>query len=85
MNNEEIFVDQISNIYVNGNMVRIDFVCLNPATRDQSGQPLYSPRLRLIIPMEGFTNGLSLQENILAQLVENGVLKQPPSPPVESE
>ena len=75
--NDEIYVDQISNIFVNGNIVRIDFSCLNPAMRDQSGQPVYMHKVRLIMPVDGFTNSLSLQENIFAQLIEKGAVKKP--------
>lgn len=74
---KEIYVDQVSNIFVNGNMVRIDFACMNPATHDHAGQPVFEHKVRLIMPVEAFTNGLSMQENILAQLIERGVLAPP--------
>lgn len=72
--NEEIYIDQISNIYVNGTMVRIDFASLNPTMSEQAGQPVFEPKVRLVMTLDAFANGLSLQESILAKLIENGVL-----------
>jgi hypothetical protein len=72
--NGEIYVDQISNIYVNGTMVRIDFASLNPALSEQADQPVFEHKLRVVMTLDAFTNGLSMQENIVAKLIENGVL-----------
>lgn len=71
---QEFYADKVSNIYVNGNIVRIDFVSLNPALQDKDGNPVYQHAGRVVIPLEGFTEGFSLTQNIIEQLVNKGVL-----------
>lgn len=72
--NQEFYADKVSNIYVSGATVRIDFVSLNPALQDKDGNPVYSHAARVIIPLEGFTEGFSLCQNVLGQLVDKGVI-----------
>lgn len=82
---QEIYADKISNIYVNGATVRIDFVSLNPAVNDPSGNPVYGPAARIIIPLAGFTEAFALHQNILNQLAERGVITiTPPAPAPEA-
>lgn len=76
----EFYADKISNIYVNGGMVRIDFVSLNPAVADPEGNPVYAASARVVIPLAGFTEAFSLHQNILGQLVERGVITITPPP-----
>lgn len=84
--NQEFYADKVSNIYVNGSTVRIDFVSLNPALQDKDGNPVYNHAVRVVIPLAGFIEGFSLGQNIINQLVDNGVLtitpQQQPVPPV---
>ncbi len=79
---QEFYADKISNIYVNGATVRIDFASLNPALQDQDGNPVYNHAARIVIPLEGFTEGFSICQNVLGQLIDKGVLTitQPQQP-----
>ena len=77
--NQEFYADKISNIYVSGATVRIDFVSLNPALQDKDGNPVYNHAARVVIPLAGFTEGFSLCQNVLGQLVDKGVITITPS------
>ena len=83
---QEFYADKISNIYVSGATVRIDFVSLNPASQDGDGNPVYNHAARVVIPLEGFIEGFSLSHNIMGQLADKGVITitppQQPSPQV---
>ena len=73
--NQEFFADGISSIHITGNLVRIDFASVQPQTKNKSGQPIIEVNRRLIMPIEGFLKAIELQEGVVKQLVETGVLK----------
>jgi hypothetical protein len=73
--NEDIFVDGIGNINVTGNIVRIDLVALQPQLKSENGQPVFATSQRIVMPLEGFLQSMNLQQNIIQQLVQAGVLK----------
>lgn len=73
--NQDIFVDGIGNINVTGNIVRIDLVALQPQLKSENGQPVFAPSQRIVMPLDGFLQGINVQQNIIQQLVQAGVLK----------
>jgi hypothetical protein len=73
--NQDIFVDGIGNINVTGNIVRIDLVALQPQLKNEKGEPVFASTQRIVMPLEGFVRSIELQQNILQQLITNGVLK----------
>lgn len=73
--NQEIYADAISAIHVTGNMVRIDLMTLQPHLKSENGQPVFDSSKRIIMPLEAFIQSLAVQENIIKQLTEAGVLK----------
>ncbi len=77
--NTEIFADGISAVHVTGGLVRIDLMTVQPHLKSQDGQPVYDISKRIIMPLEGFIQSLSVQEDIVKQLISSGVLKQNPS------
>lgn len=82
--NQEIFADGISAVHVTGNLVRIDLMTLQPHLKSDNGQPVVDVSKRIIMPLEGFVQSMAVQENIIKQLIEAGVLKQN-QPPVPAE
>lgn len=76
--NKEIFADSISAVHVTGNLVRIDLMTLQPHLKSDNGQPVFDVSKRIIMPLEGFVQSLAVQESIVKQLIEAGVLKQNP-------
>ncbi|MPL65724.1 hypothetical protein SDC9_11388 [bioreactor metagenome] len=84
---QEVYADKVSNIYVNGDTVRIDFVSLNPALQDKDGNLVYNHAARIVIPLAGFMEGFSLGQNVIGQLVDKGAItitpQQQPVSPVE--
>lgn len=74
--NQEIFADAISAVHVTGNLVRIDLMTVQPHLKSDNGQPVVDISKRIIMPLEGFIQSLTVQDNIVKQLVEAGVLKR---------
>lgn len=73
--NVEIFADGISAVHVTGNLVRIDLMTVQPQLKSDNGQPVVDISKRIIMPLDGFVQSLSVQENIITQLIKAGVLK----------
>lgn len=73
--NQEVFADGVSAVHVTGNLVRIDLLTLQPHLQSDNGQPVVEINKRLIMPLEGFIQALSVQQDIAQKLVEAGVLK----------
>ncbi|MEN6566510.1 MAG: hypothetical protein ABFC57_09415 [Veillonellales bacterium] len=73
--NQDIFADGIGNINVTKNIVRIDFAALQPQLKSENGQPVFATNQRIVMPLEGFIQGLALQQNIVQQLIQAGVLQ----------
>lgn len=71
----EIFADAVSAVHVTGNVVRIDLMTMQPHLKSENGQPVFDVNKRIIMPLEGFIQSFALQENIIKQLIANGVLK----------
>ena len=85
--NREIFADGISAVHVTGNLVRIDLMTVQPQLKSKDGQPVVEVNQRIIMPLEGFVQSLGVQDNIVKQLIEAGVLKkdeQPASDPASN-
>jgi hypothetical protein len=74
--NQEIFADAISAIHVTGQLVRIDLMTMQPQLKSDNGQPVVDISKRIIMPLEGFIQSLTVQDNIVKQLVAAGVLKK---------
>ena len=83
---QDIFADGIGNINVTGNIVRIDLVALQPQVKSENGQPVFALSQRVVMPLEPFLQGVALQQNIIQQLIQSGVLQvnvaPAPQPPV---
>ncbi|WP_094604347.1 hypothetical protein SPSIL_051470 [Sporomusa silvacetica DSM 10669] len=76
--NKEIFTDGVSAVHVTGNLVRIDLMTVQPHLKSDTGQPVVDISNRIIMPLEGFVQSLAVQENIVSQLIDAGVLKKNP-------
>ena len=74
--NREIFADGISAVHVTGNLVRIDLMTMQPQLKSKDGQPVVEVNQRIIMPLEGFVQSLAVQDNIVKQLIEAGLLKK---------
>lgn len=72
---QEIFADNISAIHVTGNMIRIDLITLQPQLKNENGQPVFDVSNRIVMPLAGFINAFGVQESIIKQLIDAGVLK----------
>jgi len=78
--NREIFADGISAVHVTGNLVRIDLMTMQPQLKSKDGQPVVEVNQRIIMPLEGFVQSLAVQDNIVKQLIEAGLLKKDEQP-----
>ena len=83
--NREIFADGISAVHVTGNLVRIDLMTVQPQLKSKDGQPVVEVNQRIIMPLDGFVQSLGVQDNIVKQLIEAGVLKKDAQPASDAE
>ena len=68
----EIYADGIGQIHMIANMVRYDFVTLQPA--EEGKQPAQESKVRLIMPLQGFLSAFNTMQQMIDKLVESGVI-----------
>jgi hypothetical protein len=71
---KEIYADMVSAVHVTGNMIRIDLMTLQPQLKSDTGEPVFELTGRVILPLDAFAQGFRLQESIVQQLMEKGIL-----------
>ena len=76
---QDIFVDGINNIYVTGNLVRIELANLEPQMKTEDGQPVYNVKQRVVMPLDAFASAFTLQNDIMQQLIQAGVVNFTPA------
>ena len=74
MDKTEIFADGIGQIHFAGNMVRFDFVTLQPS--EEGKAPVAESKIRVIMPPQGFLGAFDSMQQLINKLVEAGVLKK---------
>ncbi len=74
MDKTEIFADGIGQIHFAGNMVRFDFVTLQPS--EEGKAPVAESKVRMIMPPQGFLGAFDSMQKLIDKLVEAGVLKK---------
>ncbi len=74
MDKKEIFADGIGQIHFAGNMVRFDFVTLQPS--EEGKAPVAESKIRVIMPPQGFLGAFDSMQKLIDKLVEAGVLKK---------
>ena len=71
---KEIYADGIGQIHFAGNMVRFDFVTLQPSEEGQA--PVAQSNVRVIMHPQGFLNAIGSMQQLVDKLVEAGVLRK---------
>ncbi len=71
---KEIFADGIGQIHFAGNMVRFDFMTLQPA--EDGKAPVPQANVRVIMPPQGFLGAFNSMQQLIDKLVEAGVLQK---------
>lgn len=66
----DFFADTVGAVHITGNLVRFDLTSLQPG----EGQGRQEVSHRLIMPLEGFVSAFNLQEQVIRQLTQTGVL-----------
>ncbi len=74
---KEIFADGIGQIHFAGNMVRFDFMTLQPGADGAAPTPEYNERI--IMPPQGFLAAFNSMQQLIDKLVEAGVLTKNPN------
>ncbi len=82
--NQEIFADGISAIHVTGQLVRLDLMTVQPHLKSDNGQPVIEANQRIIMPLDGFLQSFNVQQDIVKQFIDKGVLKKADQPAGES-
>ena len=71
---KEIFADGIGQIHYAGNMVRFDFVTLQPA--EDGKTPVAEPNVRIIMPTKGFLATFNSMQQLIDKLLDAGILQK---------
>ena len=71
---KEIFADGIGQIHFAGNMVRFDFMTLQP--EEDGKAPVPRSNIRVIMPPQGVLNAFNSMQQLINKLVDAGVLKK---------
>lgn len=71
---KEIFADSIGQIHFAGNMVRFDFVTLQPTEDGKAPTP--QSNMRIIMPPQGFLSAFNSMQQLIDKLLEAGVLQK---------
>ena len=74
MEKKEIFADGIGQIHFAGNMVRFDFVTLQPEADGKA--PVPQSNVRVIMPPQGFLSAFNSMQQLIDKLLEAGVLQK---------
>ena len=74
MEKKEIFSDGIGQIHFAGNMVRFDFVTLQPEADGKA--PIPQSNVRVIMPPQGFLSAFNSMQQLIDKLLEAGVLQK---------
>ncbi len=74
LDKKEIFADGIGQIHFAGNMVRFDFVTLQPEADGK--EPIPQSNVRIIMPPQGFLSAFNSMQQLIDKLLEAGVLKK---------
>jgi len=72
------YAEGIANINFTGNMVKLDFAVLEPATQSQDAKPILTLSQRIVMPLEAFVQAFQVQEQLIGQLIERGVVVRAP-------
>ena len=71
---KEIYADGVGQIHFAGNMVRFDFVTLQPGAEGEA--PKAEASDRVIMPPQGFLGMFNSMQQLIDKLVAAGVLKK---------
>ena len=71
---KEIYADGIGQIHFAGNMVRFDFVTLQPEADGKA--PVPQSNVRVIMPPQGFLSAFNSMQQLIDKLLEAGVLQK---------
>lgn len=71
---KEIYADGVGQIHFAGNMVRFDFITLQPGAEGDAPKP--EPSERVIMPPQGFLSMFNSMQQLIDKLVEAGVLQK---------
>ena len=71
---KEIYADGVVQIHFAGNMVRFDFVTLQPAADGEA--PKTEPSERVIMPPQGFLSMFNSMQQLIDKLVDAKVLQK---------
>ena len=69
---KEIYADGIGQIHVIANMVRFDFITLQPG--EEGKEPPQESNVRIIMPIPGFLASINTMRQMIDKMVETGIL-----------
>ena len=76
MQDNTLFADAISNIYVTGTLVRLELSQVELSTGKEISQTNLKVTGYVVLPIDAFANAVSMQQGLIEKLVKDGVLKK---------
>ena len=76
MQDNTLFADAISNIYVTGSLVRLELSQVELSTGKEISQTNLKVTGYVVLPIDAFANAVGMQQGLIEKLVKDGVLKK---------
>jgi hypothetical protein len=76
MQDNTLFADAISNIYVTGPLVRLELSQVELSTGKEISQTNLKVTGYVVLPIDAFANAVGMQQGLIEKLVKDGVLKK---------
>ena len=74
----EVFADGVSEVNIAGGIVRINFVSLSAALKDEKGTPVRELRQRVVLTPQGVLELNGAMQQVIEKLISTGVLHRAP-------
>ena len=76
MQDNTLFADAISNIYVTGPLVRLELSQVELSTGKEISQQNLKVTGYVILPIDAFANAVGMQQGLIEKMLKDGILKK---------
>ena len=81
---ETIFADQVTNISIQGGVVRLELAVVDELPKGQGDTIKMRISHHLVLPLDAFVKAFEIQQTVMNKLVQDGVLKRMERPAEKS-
>jgi len=76
----EIYADGVGSLRLAAGMIRVDLISIGEGEVPEGGQPPMETHHRLVMTPQAFLQSLNMMQQLVAKLIEAGVLRREPPP-----